>query len=196
MQTPAGMLLQVYNPEFVSLSCAFLMGVCSILFAVSTSIEMATAVQFIAGIAQSATAISVLTTIDKRLGAQMVPLWFGVAVFYTFGSLMLMQYLQALIYETYSEWRVPFYFVGGCCIFLSVVSFILLTIESGSNQIELAKMEEVIPQNIVKVVSASNGEVEQSPTSIVNAEPTVDVVSKTDVQKQPLSKLNQKFTCF
>ena len=131
MQIPSGMALQVYNPEFISLSCSLLMALCSLLFAVSESIEMASITQLLSGIAQSATGISVITTIDKRLGPQMIAFAFGVVVLYCFLSLLLMQYLQALIYEMYSVWRPTFYFCGICCLMLSIISIIAVAMING-----------------------------------------------------------------
>ena len=130
MQIPSGMLLQVYNPEFVSMCCSLLMGLCSALFVLSPNIEMATASQFFAGIAQSAVAISVISVSAKRLGPEMVTLGYGVVKLYCYLSLILMQYLQALLYETYSVWRPIFYFCSGSCFVLGIISFFALTIES------------------------------------------------------------------
>lgn len=157
VQIPAGMALHVYSPEFVSLSCAVLMGLCSILFGLSTSIEMASATQLLSGIAQSATAISVLSTIDKRLGPEMVPLCFGLTMFYCFVNLLLMQYLQAIIYETYSAWKPPFYFTGGCCLLLAVASIVGLTIESKFKRRDLNHSNETATVSAAVDIDASSG---------------------------------------
>ena len=130
MQIPSGMALQVYSPEFISLCCSLLMGVCAILFALSPNIEFASVTQLFSGIAQSATAISILSVSDKRFGSEAVPFVFGIVKLYCYLSLIAMQYLQALIYETYSVWRPVFYFCGGCCLILAAISLFALIIES------------------------------------------------------------------
>eukprot|EP01083_Nonionella_stella_P134266 408578_1 len=129
MQIPGGILLELYTPELISLTSAFLVGISCFFFIAAPTIEIATVAQFMIGASQAPVAISILSIISKRIGDEEVSTLFGYAKFYTYFCLTSAQILQAYLYQQYDIWKEVFIACGGLCIFIGIISLSLLIIE-------------------------------------------------------------------
>eukprot|EP01084_Bolivina_argentea_P058361 106598_1 len=125
-QIPYGILLQFFPAKYVLPISSFNLGVSLILFSFSTTITYGTIMSSIAGLAQAPAALCYITIMDDLFTRAQFPLAIGIQMFLTYGGLFSGNYIQAYIYDEYSDWRSVFLVLGFSAIFGGIVFFILL----------------------------------------------------------------------
>ena len=155
-QIPAGLTLQYFSSEFVTLVSTILVGFSTFLFYISVNIHTAYVANFFIGMFTAPSALSLLAISEHRFGLQNVAKYFGMlcvciygfgclkclilnnilivciglAKFYCYIFVLGLSTLQAHIYQEYFDWRFIFLFLTISSFAFGVLLVILMMIES------------------------------------------------------------------
>ena len=130
MQIPAGLVLQIFSPEFSMAIGVLGIGIFSIIFGFVESLFSGIIVNILIGISASLVGLGPFTIAEERYGLQYVA--FIVAIIQGIGILVAVscQYIQSTIYQDTNEWRTMYWYYGLATIFLGVLYIFYMFIEA------------------------------------------------------------------
>lgn len=122
-QLPSGLLLQIYSGELVIVVSAVGLGLSSLAFAYSANVEMAISVHFLNGVFVAPAWIAAVSIASQRFGSENTALSTGIMIFWCKLWIVALSTLQAVIYEEYDSWTLPFI---ALTLILSAIALLLL----------------------------------------------------------------------
>ena len=123
-QLPSGLLLQIFSGEFVIIVSAFGLALSSLAFAYSPNFELAIPFHFLNGVFVAPAWIAAVSVASERFGSSNTALSTGIMIFWCKLWIVALNTFQAMIYEQYETWRVPFI---GLTVILSLIA-VLMTV--------------------------------------------------------------------
>ena len=130
MQIPAGLVLQIFSPEF-SMSIGVLgIGVCSIFFGLIENVYSGVFVNILIGISASLVGLGPFTLAEERFGLKYIA--FIVSIIQGIGILVCVgcQYIQSTIYQNSNKWRTMYYYYGFMSVCLAICYTVFMFVEA------------------------------------------------------------------
>eukprot|EP01084_Bolivina_argentea_P244942 410230_1 len=126
LQIPAGVMLEIFSAELITVISLILLSITLCLFSISTNIIYASIICLLCGITGSVGWLAILSIIAHKLSNNDIPFWTGLILFFLKASVLGVNTLQSFIYDTFGIWRQIFFSLSICsAILLILFSFIV-----------------------------------------------------------------------
>ena len=151
-QLPSGLLLQIYCGEFIVIVSAFGLALSSLAFSYSPTIELAIPFHFFNGVFVAPAWIAAVSVASERFGSSNTALSTGIMIFWCKLWIVALSTFQAMIYEEYGTWRVPFIGLTAILSLIAVLMTLAVMVETKpgaeEEKLRMDSITELIEQEL------------------------------------------------